>query len=52
MTPLEQFLHRAEGLMTRLEAVLPPAVPREPDWKRSFAFRWRRRGNGAGGGNA
>ena len=52
MTPLEQFLHRAEGLMTRLEAVLPPAVPREPDWKRSFAFRWRRRGNGAGGANA
>ncbi|HBI70739.1 MAG TPA: AAA family ATPase [Massilia sp.] len=52
MTPLEQFLHRAEGLMARLEAVLPPAVPREPDWKRSFAFRWRRRGNGAGGGNA
>jgi len=49
MTPLEQFLHRAEGLMTRLEAVLPPAVPREPDWKRSFAFRWRRRaGNGGG----
>ncbi|HBF49529.1 MAG TPA: AAA family ATPase, partial [Massilia sp.] len=42
MTPLEQFLHRAEALMTRLEAVLPPPVPREPDWKRSFAFRWRR----------
>ena len=48
MTPLEQFLHRAEGLMARLEAVLPPPVPREPDWKRSFAFRWRRRAGGAG----
>ena len=48
MTPLEQFLHRAEGLMTRLEAVLPPALPREPDWKRSFAFRWRHRAGGQG----
>ena len=47
MTPLEQFLQRAESLMARVEAVLPPPVPREPDWKRSFAFRWRRR---AGGG--
>ena len=48
MTPLEQFLHRAEALMTRLEAVLPQAAPREPDWKRSFAFRWRRRAQGGG----
>ena len=48
MTPLEQFLHRAEALMARLEAVLPPPVPREPDWKRSFAFRWRRRAGGNG----
>jgi predicted AAA+ superfamily ATPase len=23
--------------------MLPPAVPREPDWGRSFAFRWRKR---------
>lgn len=49
MTPLDQFLRRAEGLLERLEAVLPPASAREPDWKRSFAFRWRRRP--AGGGN-
>lgn len=49
MTPLDQFLRRAEGLLERLEAVLPPATAREPDWKRSFAFRWRRRL--AGGGN-
>jgi predicted AAA+ superfamily ATPase len=48
MTPLEQFLLRAEALLARVEAVLPPAHPREPDWKRSFAFRWRRR---SGGGN-
>jgi len=49
MTPLEQFLHRAEGLLARLEAVLPPATSREPDWKRSVAFRWRRRAGGMGG---
>jgi predicted AAA+ superfamily ATPase len=49
MTPLEQFLLRAEALLVRVEAVLPPASPREPDWKRSFAFRWRKRG-GAGTG--
>lgn len=48
MTPLEQFLLRAEALLQRVEAVLPPAHPREPDWKRSTAFRWRRRaGSGA-----
>ncbi|MDB5917311.1 MAG: family ATPase, partial [Massilia sp.] len=47
MTPLEQFLQRAEALLLRVENVLPPAIPREPDWKRGFAFRWRKRG-GAG----
>ncbi len=47
MTPLEQFLVRAEALLARVEAVLPPAHAREPDWKLSFAFRWRKR---AGGG--
>jgi predicted AAA+ superfamily ATPase len=49
MTPLEQFLLRAEALLVRVEAVLPPAIPREPDWKRSFAFRWKKRG-GVGSG--
>ena len=44
---LERFLRRAEGLLERLEAVLPPAHPREPDWMRSFAFRWRRKPNGS-----
>ena len=48
MTPLEQFLHRAEALLARVEAVLPPPVPREPDWKRSHAFRWRKRAAGGG----
>jgi uncharacterized protein len=48
MTTLEQFLHRAEALLARVEAVLPAPVAREPDWKSSFAFRWRRRGNGSG----
>ena len=47
MTPLEQFLLRAEALLARVEAVLPPTFAREPDWKRSHAFRWRKR---AGGG--
>ncbi|MFL6711180.1 MAG: ATP-binding protein [Massilia sp.] len=47
MTPLEQFLQRAEALLARVEAVLPPAPPRAPDWQNSFAFRWKKR-NGAG----
>ena len=41
MTSLEQFLIRAESLLARVEAILPPAVP-ATDWN-SFAFRWRRR---------
>ena len=53
MTTLDQFLRRAEGLLERLEAVLPPATAREPAWDSSFAFRWRRRASGltSGGGN-
>ncbi len=46
MTPLEQFLRRAEALLERVETLLPSAA-REPDWKRGFAFRWRKRANGA-----
>ncbi|QNA88052.1 ATP-binding protein [Massilia sp. Dwa41.01b] len=48
MTSLDQLLQRLDGLVTRVEALLPPAQPREPDWKHGFAFRWRRR---AGGGH-
>ncbi|RZJ08950.1 MAG: ATP-binding protein [Rubrivivax sp.] len=39
---LESFLSRAEGLLTRLEAVLPHAAT-PPDWTASSAFRARRR---------
>ena len=47
MTPLEQFLLRAEALLARVEAVLPPSFPREPDWRLSTAFRWRKRVGGS-----
>ncbi len=39
---LESLLARAEGLLTRLEAVLPHP-PAAPDWAASTAFRARRR---------
>lgn len=41
MDKLEQFLTRAEALLGRFEAMLPPAVP-DVDWS-AFAFRWRKR---------
>ncbi len=41
MTQLEQFLTRAEALLGRLEAILPPAVA-TPDWNAGIAFRWRK----------
>jgi predicted AAA+ superfamily ATPase len=47
-TALDQFLLRAEALLQRVEAILPPAAAREPDWKRGYAFRWRRRGDAIG----
>ena len=42
---LEHFLARAEALLARVEAILPPAAP-QPEWERGFAFRWRKRANG------
>ncbi|KVN14416.1 MULTISPECIES: ATP-binding protein [unclassified Burkholderia] len=42
MDPLEQFLTRAEALLGRLEAILPPAAE-AVDWAAAFAFRWRKR---------
>lgn len=40
---LEHLLERVEGLVDRLEGLLPaPASP--PDWRASHAFRWRKRG--------
>jgi uncharacterized protein len=43
MTQLDQFLERAEALLTRLEAFLPHAT-RNVDWDASNAFRWRKPG--------
>ena len=44
-TELANFLARAEGLLARVEALLPPS-PAVPDWSAS-AFRWRvRQGRG------
>jgi uncharacterized protein len=38
---LSALLARVEGILERVEAVLPPA-PRPPDWS-ATAFRWRKR---------
>ena len=43
MAAIEALVRHAEGVLARLEAVLPPA-PAKPDWK-APAFRWRKRGN-------
>jgi predicted AAA+ superfamily ATPase len=47
---LEQFLDRAEKLLTRIEAILPlPAGTfAQPDWNASIAFRYRKRSSGQG----
>jgi predicted AAA+ superfamily ATPase len=41
MTELDRFLARAEAVLARVEALLPPAPP-PTDWK-AVAFRWRKR---------
>lgn len=47
MTPLEQFLTRAEAVLSRLENLMPPAVD-AIDWETpAVAYRWRSR-NGRG----
>ncbi|GAC1415870.1 MAG: ATP-binding protein [Burkholderiaceae bacterium] len=46
MTTLDQFLVRAEALMTRLESLMPAALT-APDWDAAAAFRWRKH-NGHG----
>ncbi|MFZ6848510.1 ATP-binding protein [Undibacterium sp. RuRC25W] len=43
MTQLDQFLARAEHVLTRLEALLPGSIA-APDWQLGYAFRWRKRG--------
>ena len=40
---LESLLARAEGLLARLESVLPQP-PAAPDWGAAIAFRYRKRG--------
>lgn len=42
MDKLEQLLTRAETLLERLEAMLPPATP-ATNWDAAIAFRWRKR---------
>ncbi|MCU6432330.1 ATP-binding protein [Undibacterium sp. Jales W-56] len=44
MTQLDQFLVRAEQLLTRLEKLLPASAP-AADFALGTAFRWRKRGN-------
>ena len=46
MDDLSKFLQRAEGLIDRLERLLPPES-RQPDFATTLAFRWRSR-NGRG----
>ncbi|MCM5680736.1 ATP-binding protein [Schlegelella sp. S2-27] len=43
---LESLIARAEGLLARLEAVLPHAAT-APDWSASTAFRYRKRAGSA-----
>jgi uncharacterized protein len=37
---LDQFLDRAEGLLSRLEIMLPPSKVQAPDFGAAAAFRW------------
>jgi uncharacterized protein len=39
----DKLLARAEALVAKLEALLPPPPP-APDWSSSIAFRWRKSG--------
>jgi predicted AAA+ superfamily ATPase len=46
MSDLDRLIKRAEQVLERLEAALPPKLP-APDWKAALACRWRKR-NGRG----
>ena len=48
---LDSLLRRADGLLARLEGLLPPPAA-EPDWAASIAFRYRRRAAGVFGAGA
>jgi predicted AAA+ superfamily ATPase len=43
----ERLLHRAEQLITRIEAVLPQPMT-APDWSQAVAWRYRKRSSGHG----
>ncbi|MCX7193397.1 MAG: ATP-binding protein [Proteobacteria bacterium] len=43
MNKLDCFLTRAEGLLSRLEGVLPASTVQVPDWQAAAAFRWDHR---------
>jgi predicted AAA+ superfamily ATPase len=43
MNKFDQFLTRAEGLLARLESVLPGVQALAPDWQAAAAFRWDHR---------
>jgi predicted AAA+ superfamily ATPase len=43
MTPLDQFLQRAEAMLARLETIVPQTT-KEIDWSAATAFRWRKGG--------
>ncbi|MBK6396339.1 MAG: hypothetical protein IPF73_18045 [Betaproteobacteria bacterium] len=42
--PLDALVARAEGVLARFEALLPPVAP-DPDWAKVTAARWRKRGD-------
>ncbi len=42
MSDIDQLIKRAEQVLERLEAALPPKLP-APDWKAALAYRWRKR---------
>jgi len=46
MSEFDRLIKRAEQVLERLEAALPPKLP-APEWKAAQAFRWRKR-NGRG----
>jgi uncharacterized protein len=46
MSEFDRLIKRAEQVLERLEAALPPKLP-APAWKAAQAFRWRKR-NGRG----
>ena len=46
MSDLDRLIKRAELVLERIEAALPPRLP-TPDWKVALAYRWRKR-NGRG----